>query len=135
MEGLERTNAREEWRGEVLSYIKQREEEKKERAKYSEEELLSEIKKKWLEVLDEFKNEDKIVFAYFRGAEPVRVSFEDRVVKVFFRHLDVSFIEYVEDPKIKDFIQKVFQKVLGLRLPISCALESRSWETVREEEI
>ncbi|MCD6362679.1 MAG: hypothetical protein J7M13_01570 [Synergistetes bacterium] len=135
MERLEGANAREEWRGEVLSYIKQREEEKRERVKYSEEELLSEIRKKWLKVLDELKNGDKIVFAYFRGAEPVRVSFEDSSVRVFFRHLDVSFIEYVEDPKIKDFIQKVFQKVLGLRLPISCALESRSWETVREEEI
>ncbi|GEM_PF-2098518 len=135
MEGLEREEREKEIRGELLSQIKRREEEKRERIMYSEDELLEEIRKRWLEILDEFKREDRIVFAYFRGAEAVRVSYEDSFVKVFFRGLDISFIDYVEDPKVREFIERVFQKVLGVRLSIACVIESRNWEPVREEEI
>ncbi|MCS7233471.1 MAG: hypothetical protein N3C62_01650 [Synergistetes bacterium] len=135
MEELEKRVAEESWKGEILSHIRRKEEERKERAMYSEEELLEEIKKKWLEILNEFKKEDKIVFAYFRGAEVLRVSFDDSSVRVFLRGLDVSFIDYVEDPKVKRFIEKVFQRVLGIRLSVMCALESKSWESVRGEEI
>jgi len=135
MEELGKGIQEEAWKGEVLGSIRRKEDELKERVMYSEEELLEEIKKKWLEILEEFKKEDKIVFAYFRGAEITRVSFEVNSVKVFLRGLDVSFIEYVEDPKVKRFIEKVLQRALGIRLSISCTLESKSWEPVREEEI
>lgn len=36
---------------------------------------------------------------------------------------------------MKKFIEKVFQRVLGIRLSVNCALESKNWEPVREEEI
>lgn len=135
MEGVGREVNNEGWKEEVLSQIRCKEEERKGRIMYSENDLLEEIRKRWLEILDEFKQEDKIVFAYFRGAEAVRVSFDNNSAKVFFRGLDISFIDYVEDPKIRSFIERVFQKVLGVRFPISCAIESKSWIVIREEEI
>lgn len=135
MEELGREVKDETWRSEILDHIKREERERVERAMYSEEELLEEVRKKWLEILEEFKREDKIVFAYFRGAEVVRVSFGDSSVRLFLRGLDVSFIDYVEEPKIKRFIERVFQKVLGIGLSVVCTLESKSWEPVREEKI